>query len=76
MANKKTQQPTAEELERQADAFLEAAEKKENTPGYNGIMTAFAMAEQLRKIIMQQTHSNGQINKEYGSANITYKIIH
>ena len=42
------------------------ADKEKYSPRYNGIMSAFAMPEKLRKVIMQQTHSDRKINKKYG----------
>ena len=50
------------------------AEKEKYSPRYKGIMSAFTMPEKLRKVIMQQTHSDRKINKEYGSENISQKI--
>ena len=50
------------------------AEKEKYSPRYKGIMSAFAMPEKLRKVIMQQTHPDRKINKEYSSENISQKI--
>ena len=50
------------------------AEKEKYSPRYKGIMSAFAMSEKLRIVVMQQTYPNRKINKEYGSRNISQKI--
>ena len=50
------------------------ADKEKYSPRHNGIMSAFTMPEKLRKVIMQQTHYDRKINKEYGSENISKKI--
>ena len=50
------------------------ADKEEYSPWYNGVVTAFAMTEKLREVIMQQTHSDRKINKKYGSEEIVEKI--
>ena len=50
------------------------ADKEKYSPRNNRIISAFAMSEKLRKVIMQKTHSNRKINKEYGSENISQKI--
>ena len=50
------------------------ADEEKYAPRHNGIMSAFTMPEKLRKVIMQQTHSDRKINKEYGSENISQKI--
>lgn len=51
------------------------ADKEKYSPRYKGIMSAFTMPEKLRKVIMQQTHSDRKINKEYGYENISQKIL-
>ena len=50
------------------------ADKGKYSPRNKGIMSAFAMSEKLRIVVMQQTHPNRKINKKYTSCNIYHKI--